>query len=378
MAIVVLSPGILTSVQDGGRYGYQQYGVSPSGPMDSRALATANLLVGNDPAEAGLEMTLMGAELKFTDAALIALTGADMGASLSGVKADRYRALQVKTGDVLKLGFALSGCRGYLAVRGGIDVKKVMGSRSTMIGKNFGGFEGRKLMKGDVLKIRPAEGDLPHTQTRFTAPDPIPAGVKTLRVIMGPQEERFTEEGIRTFLNSEYTVGQDFDRQGYRLEGEKIAHKTDSNIISDGVVTGSIQVPGTGLPIVMTAERATVGGYTKIATVITADLPVIGQCRAGDRVRFAAISAEQAQDLLREEAKRLESLKRMFDDPSHLPVKSAAPEASHTEASSGAVNGGQAAPAAGAQAERAYEYTKDVTLRVNGKSYAVTIRKWKE
>ena len=161
MAIVVLSPGILTSVQDGGRYGYQQYGVSPSGPMDSRALATANLLVGNDPAEAGLEMTLMGAELKFTDAALIALTGADMGASLSGVKADRYRALQVKTGDVLKLGFALSGCRGYLAVRGGIDVKKVMGSRSTMIGKSFGGFEGRKLMKGDVLKIRPAEGDLP-------------------------------------------------------------------------------------------------------------------------------------------------------------------------------------------------------------------------
>lgn len=362
MAIVVLSPGILTSVQDGGRKGFQQYGVSPSGPMDARALHTANILAGNDPDEAGLEMTVMGAELKFTAPAVIALTGADMQPTLNGVKAGMYQALCVQAGDVLKCGFAASGCRGYLAVRGGIDVKPVMGSRATMLGKSFGGFDGRKLEKDDVLEIRPAE-ELAHPETYFTDPDPVPAGARTLRVIMGPQEDRFTEEGIRTFLGTEYTVGQDFDRQGYRLEGQKIAHQTDSNIISDGVVTGSIQVPGTGLPIVMTAERATVGGYTKIATVISCDLPLIGQCKAGDRIRFREISVEEAQDLLQQEADRLEDLKRVVSDPAHLPEKTD-PSAEDTVMQ-------QAAQ------DREYEYTRDVTISINGKPYEVTIQKWK-
>ncbi len=361
MAIVVLSPGILTSVQDGGRQGYQQYGVSPSGPMDAHAFRTANILVGNDPDEAGLEMTVMGAELTFTDAAVIALAGADMGATLNGTKTDMYRALCVQAGDVLKLGFALSGCRTYLAVRGGIGTEPVMGSRATMIGKNFGGYKGRKLQKDDVLEIRPCSKEFPHPETYFTQPEPVQPGVRTLRVILGPQADRFTEKGIHTFLSSEYTVGQDFDRQGYRLEGEKIEHKTDSNIISDGVVTGSIQVPGTGLPIVMTAERATVGGYTKIATVITADLPLIGQCKAGDRIRFQEVTVETAQDLLQQEADRLALLRKQVEDPSHLPQKSV--------------------PAAAAQApavEHEYEYTKDVTISINGISYEVTIQKWKE
>ncbi len=368
MAIVVLSPGILTSVQDGGRNGYQQFGVSPSGPMDAHAFRTANILVGNEPDEAGLEMTVMGAELKFTAPAVIALTGADMGAMLNGVKAGTYKALPVQAGDVLKLGFAMSGCRAYLAVSGGIDVKPVMGSRATMLGKNFGGLDGRKLQKDDVLEVRPAAGELQHLETYFTEPEQIPAGTRTLRVIMGPQEDRFTEDGIRTFLGSEYTVGQDFDRQGYRLEGAKIEHKTDSNIISDGVVTGSIQVPGTGLPIVMTAERATVGGYTKIATVITADLPLIGQCKAGDRVRFKEVTVEQAQDLLKEEADRLESLRKRVQDPAHLPEEGEeVPQASAPAAA--------AAPAA--EAAHEFEYTKDVTICINGKAYEVTIQKWK-
>ena len=369
MAIVVLSPGILTSVQDGGRLGYQQFGVSPSGPMDAHAFHIANILVGNDPDEAGLEMTVMGAELTFTDPAVVALTGADMGATLNGTKTDMYRALCVQAGDVLKLGFAMSGCRTYLAVRGGIGTDPVMGSRATMLGKNFGGYKGRKLQKDDVLEIRPVSGKLEHPETYFTQPETAAAGVRTLRVIMGPQEDRFTEQGIRTFLNSEYTVGQDFDRQGYRLEGEKIEHKTDSNIISDGVVTGSIQVPGTGLPIVMTAERATVGGYTKIATVITADLPLIGQCKAGDRIRFEEVSVETAQDLLQQEADWLEMLQKQVKDPAHLPPK----DTDKAEESAAAGGAWQQAD----DAEREYEYTKDVTISINGKSYEVTIRKWK-
>ena len=181
MAIVVLSPGILTSVQDGGRNGYQQFGVSPSGPMDAHAFRTANILVGNEPDEAGLEMTVMGAELKFTAPAVIALTGADMGAMLNGVKAGTYKALPVQAGDVLKLGFAMSGCRAYLAVSGGIDVKPVMGSRATMLGKNFGGLDGRKLQKDDVLEVRPAAGALQHLETYFTEPEQIPAGTAGAR-----------------------------------------------------------------------------------------------------------------------------------------------------------------------------------------------------
>lgn len=356
MAIKVLSPGILTSVQDGGRSGYQQYGVSPSGPMDVRSFRTANILAGNDPDEAGLEMTLMGGEYQFQDSHVIALAGADMNPMLNGKKAGMYKAIPVKSGDVLKLGFAAAGCRCYMAVYGGIDVKPVMGSRSTMVGKQFGGYDGRKLQKDDVLNVRTPGKALTHPETRFTDPGPVPSGTRTLRVVMGPQEDRFTEQGIRTFLSSEYTVGQDFDRQGYRLDGSKIEHKTDSNIISDGVVAGSIQVPGTGLPIIMTAEHATVGGYTKIATVITADLPVIGQCRAGDRVRFEKVTVEQAQDLLRKEEQQLEELKKQVSDPSHLPAAEAADEPEDTPV-------------------HEYEYTRDVVLTINGKSYDVRIQK---
>jgi biotin-dependent carboxylase-like uncharacterized protein len=355
MAIKVLAPGILTSVQDGGRKGFQQYGVSPSGPMDLRAFRTANILAGNDPDEAGLEMTLMGGEYQFLSPHVIALTGADMKPVINGKKADMYRALSVNSGDILRLGFASAGCRCYLAVHGGIDVKPVMGSRSTMVGKQFGGYEGRKLQKDDLLKVRDSGSALPHPETWFADAEQIPSGVRTLRVIMGPQEDRFTEQGIRTFLGSEYTVGQDFDRQGYRLEGNKIEHKTDSNIISDGVVAGSIQVPGTGLPILMAAEHATVGGYTKIATVITADLPLIGQCRAGDRIRFEKVAVEEAQELLVQEVQRLEDLMKQVRDPSHLP--------------------------AAAEAERPvpeYEYTKDIILTIRGKAYDVRIQKIKD
>ena len=206
MAIVVLSPGILTSVQDGGRQGYQQYGVSPSGPMDLHAFRTANILVGNDPDEAGLEMTVMGAELTFTDPAVVAITGADMGATLNGNRTAMYRALPVQAGDILKFGFAMKGCRTYLAVRGGIGVEPVMGSRATMLGKNFGGFKGRKLQKDDRLEIRPCTEALAHPETYFAEAEMVPEGVRTLRVIMGPQEDRFTEAGIRTFLNSEYSI----------------------------------------------------------------------------------------------------------------------------------------------------------------------------
>lgn len=317
MGMKIEDGGILTSIQDGGRFGFEQFGVSPSGPMDARSMHIGNILVENDMNESCLETTIMGPTIQFDGPAVVAVTGGDCGPTLNGKQVSMYRAFQVKAGDVLKLGMVKNGCRSYLAVAGGIKVPVLMNSKCTMVGKNFGGYEGRKLQKGDELELEKSIFTLPNMQARYTTPDSYASKEHLLRVIMGPQDDMFTDKGINSFLNGSYKVGQEFDRQGYRLEGPIIEHKIDGNIISDGIVTGSIQVPTAGQPIVMLAEHQTVGGYTKIATVITTDLPLIGQCKAGDVIRFQAVTVEEAENLYVAYHRELEALKQKV----HTPVK---------------------------------------------------------
>lgn len=314
MNFLVEEAGLLTTVQDGGRFGYERFGVSPSGPMDRRAFQIANILVGNDRRESALEATILGPALRFDGDGVIALTGADMGAALNGVPCPAWQAVAVRAGDRLTTGPVRSGCRTYIAFSGGLDVPAVMGSRSTALHSGVGGYKGRKLAAGDVLAVRPAP--LPQNlPARRAAPPPPYGGDVTLRVILGPQEDMFTEEGLDTFLSQPYTVSNDFSRMGCRLEGPVIRHREDGNILSDGMVTGAVQVPTSGQPIIMTADRQTVGGYTKIAAVISADLPLIGQCKAGDVLRFRAVSLAEAHEALRRAEQELQDLEAHLSQP---------------------------------------------------------------
>lgn len=313
MGFIVENPGILTTIQDLGRYGYEQFGVSPAGPMDLKAFKTANLLVNNPLGESALEATVLGPTLLFDEDNVIAVTGADMSPTLNGAPCPIYRAVAVRAGDHLALGGAKSGCRAYIAFAGGLNVPLVMGSRATALQNKVGGYQGRKLSKGDRIGFLSADAVLAHPRC---APVPAPAGKDAVvRVILGPQDDMFTAEGLNTFLSEPYTVSKDFDRMGCRLEGAQIAHNVDGNIISDGMATGAIQVPTSGQPIIMLAERQTVGGYTKIATVISVDLPVVGQCKTGDVIRFKAVDIAEAHRLLREDDREMKELAASLNAP---------------------------------------------------------------
>ena len=298
MSITVLNPGLLTTVQDLGRVGYQQFGVSVSGVMDPRAAAIGNILVGNPQGEAVLECTLMGPQLKFETDEVIAVTGGDLSPTLDGQPVPSYAALAVKAGQTLRFGAPRAGCRAYIAFAGGLDIPLVMGSRSTYMKAAIGGFEGRKLQKGDALGLRAPVAGYANLHQRAIAPEFVPRPVYTLRVVLGPQDDAFTPEGVATFLGSEYTVTNEFDRMGCRMDGPAIQHKNGGDIISDGIAFGAIQVPGSGKPILMGADRQTTGGYTKIATVISADFRLLAQLKAGDKVRFEAVSVQAAQQAL--------------------------------------------------------------------------------
>lgn len=322
MKIEIENGGILTTIQDGGRFGYEQFGVSPGGPMDYHAMQIANLLVDNNKTETCLEMTIMGPTLRFRSSAVIAITGADMKAMLNDKPVSRYRAVMVCAGDILRFGMAEEGCRTYLAVAGGFLIPEVMGSKGTMVAHGFGGYQGRKLAKGDALILAKKVESLPNMPSRWTTIDRYHREEKILRVIMGPQDDRFSEKGIQSFLKGTYEVTSEFDRMGYRLKGPVIEHKEDGNIISDGIVTGSIQVPTDGQPIVMLSEHQTIGGYTKIATIITIDLPVIGQCKAKDKIRFQKVSLEEAHRLYRAYEAEVQALIQKIKTPvTYLPPK---------------------------------------------------------
>lgn len=309
--IRVLSPGLMTTVQDGGRRGWQQFGVPVCGAMDSFSLALANRLVDNPFDEAALEITLLGPSLCFETPCVFALCGGVFDMKLDGQAIEGGRAYAAASGALLEIGAAQAGARGYLALSGGLDVPAVLGSRSTSLKGGFGGYEGRRLQKGDCLPLRaplPWLSFMEYRQLdRRLLQVPLEEG--PVRVVPGPQLERFSQAGIDAFLSGAYKLTGESDRMGYRLEGPKIEYAPgcDGNIISDGVVMGAVQVPS-GQPIVMMADRQTTGGYAKIAVVISADLPRLAQKKAGDSVSFAAVSPAEAIALYRRQQRLLKNI----------------------------------------------------------------------
>ncbi len=307
MSIRVIKPGVLTTVQDGGRTGFQAKGFNVSGVMDRRAYRLGNFLVGNYTDEAVLELSMFGGSFTFLESNYIAITGADMGAVVEGIPVPMYETIFVREGDTLSFGAAKNGVYTYVAFAGGLDVPQVLGSRSTNLKCALGGLNGRKLKAGDILPFRKPLDDLGDlrvhrlTEERYDSNAPI-------RVVLGPQDDYFTQNGIKTFLSAPYRVTKQTDRMGCKLDGEKIEYKDKVDIISDGIVFGSIQVPPKGTPIVMLADRQTTGGYAKIATVITVDLPRLVQKKPGDTVYFEAISAKEAEKLLKQEQQQFETL----------------------------------------------------------------------
>jgi len=298
--IKILTPGFFTTIQDMGRYGFQQFGVSACGVMDSYAYKAANLLLGNPLDAAVLEVSLLGPEIEFLLDSSIAITGGDLTPAIDGKIVPMWESIPVKKSSVLSFKGLKSGARSYISFGGGINTEPIMGSRSTDIKAGIGGINGKKLSQGDTI-------DLGEWNNKFSfkklSEEAIPEykSAQSIRVILGPQADYFTEKGISTFLNSAYTVSGQFDRMGYRLEGDKIESKKGSDIISDGISMGSIQIPGSGKPIILMADRQTAGGYTKIGVVATADLYKIAQAKQGDSFNFVVITVEDGQRLFKEQ-----------------------------------------------------------------------------
>jgi biotin-dependent carboxylase-like uncharacterized protein len=297
--IRVLDPGPLTTVQDLGRRGALRYGIPESGPVDCAAFVLANRLVGNPDGAAGLECTLIGPRLEIMSDGVLAVTGAEMAFTVNDADAPPWSAVRVRAGDVVRLGPARSGIRGYLAFAGGVEVPPVLGSRATYLRGQLGGYNGRALRKGDELRW--GQG-APSASERRVRPEAIPryGGEVELRVVLGPQADRFTADGIATFLGGSYEVLPQSDRMGARLRGPAVAHARGHDVISDGVPLGGVQVVGDGQPIILLVDRQSTGGYTKIATVCSFDIGRLGQVRPGERVRYREVSVEAAHGLLRQ------------------------------------------------------------------------------
>ena len=293
--VEVVEPGLLTTVQDLGRAGYRRVGVSRAGPMDARAHAAANRAVGNPGGAAALECTMAGPALAFVAPSRVAVAGADLGAVLERADLGVWpvplgASVLARPGNVLRFTARRSGCRAYVALQGGIDVPAVLGSRATDLQSGFGGFAGRPLAVGDLIAALPAAGA---GGAAGEAPLERPARSATVRVVLGPQSDHFDAGTTARFLASPWRVSVTSDRVGCRLEGEPLRHAGPAEILSDGMVAGSIQVPPDGRPIVMTADGPTTGGYPKIATVLTADLPLLAQLVPGEgEVRFEAVRVE--------------------------------------------------------------------------------------
>lgn len=315
MGIRILKGGMMTTVQDLGRNGYQSQGFSVAGAMDVRSLKIANLLLDNPENEAVLEITLIGPTLEFTSATIIAITGGDFQPQINGKPAPMYTALYMNKGDILKFGSARTGSRGYIAFSSYLEIPVVMGSRCTNLKSKIGGFKGRKLQAGDYMNFRIKRRYLPFFLSRKLEGDDFDQEETTLRVIMGPQDDLISKQGVETFLNSEYTVTSDFDRMGCRLEGPFIAPKKTSDIISDGIAFGAIQVPSHGKPIILLSDRQTTGGYAKIATVASVDIPKLVQRKTDHKIHFKAITVQEAQQLYLDELKELDAMRKSIHKP---------------------------------------------------------------
>ena len=295
-ALRVVRSGLLSTIQDVGRPGYQAVGVSVAGPMDWYSHRFANRLVGNDPYAAAIEVTLIGPELLADGDVLCAAAGADFEITVDGLPVPMHQPFEVRRRQRVAFGHRRSGARATLAVRGGIDVAPTLGSRATHLVSHMGPFGGRALQPGDALPVGSACGPL-----HFCAARPLPsaAGAPSLRVIEGPHRSRFSDEAWQTLSDTVFRVSPDSNRMGYRLEGAPLQHIRGADMLSEATAIGSLQVPASGQPILLMADRQTTGGYTIIATVVTADLPLAGQLAPGDAVCFVPCAREAALAALR-------------------------------------------------------------------------------
>jgi len=303
----VINSGIFDTIQDLGRFGFQQYGMPISGAMDSYALRIGNRLLENKENEAGIEISTPGLSLGVLNQTVIAITGANFNPTINNSPAPMWEVIEVKKGNIISFNQIKSGCRSYLLAAGGIDVPTILGSKSTYVRGNIGGLKGRPLKKADIINIGNPNQKLQDIIGRKVPFINIPDYHKEneIRVVLGPQDDYFTKDGLHTFLNSFYEITVDSDRMGYRLKGPKIKSKKGSDIITDGIPPGSIQVPRDGMPIVMLADRQTTGGYAKIATVITVDMDKFAQMKLGDKIKFTQVSLEEAHRLLSEREKKI-------------------------------------------------------------------------
>lgn len=290
--VEVLQPGAHTTVQDLGRWGHQASGVPVAGAMDPFAHRLANLLVGNPRDAATLEVTLVGPAITFEDDRVIAVAGATFGLSVDDEPASPATPVPVRAGSVVRFGRRIAGARAYLAVDGGFDVPPVLGSRATHVASGMGGWQGRALVRGDRLPLgaRPAPAEAGRRPVPRGADAPVVppvGGAVRVRVLPGPQHDRFAEDALSRLVSAPYRVSTHSNRMGYRLEGPGLSHRAGADVLSAATPLGSLQVPGSGQPVLLMADRQTTGGYARLATVISADIPVVAQVAPGEMILFA-------------------------------------------------------------------------------------------
>ncbi|MEI8145473.1 MAG: biotin-dependent carboxyltransferase family protein [Alphaproteobacteria bacterium] len=304
-ALLVRDCGAGTTLQDGGRFGYQRFGVGPAGAMDRIALSLANMLVGNPETSAAIEFIALGGSFEVEGGSFrVALAGAGAALSIDGEAVPPLTSATVRAGQIVTVGPAKAGTSMILAVSGGFDVPADLGSRAFHLRAGLGGINRGPIRSGQRLAI----GDVPNGEDMtFTMTPTVEAGA--FRVVLGPQDDYFSAVGVETFLSSTYTITAEADRMGYRLTGPQVEHAKGFNIVSDGIVTGSVQIPGSGEPIVLLADRQTTGGYPKIATIISSDLPRFGQQRPGGTVQFRAVSIQEATKAARDLATMMSDVK---------------------------------------------------------------------
>jgi biotin-dependent carboxylase-like uncharacterized protein len=304
----VINPGLFTTIQDMGRFGYESQGVPTAGAMDEFSFRVANILAGNDESAPALEITVMGPTLEVMEDVTVAVAGAEMPPLVNGSPRACWSSFPVRKGDVLSFGAIKSGCRAYLAVSGGFQADVIMGSASTYIRGGIGGVRGRRIEKGDILSSKDA-GSISIFRKVLDEFIPSYSDEAEIRVIPGPQGDHFTEEALKLFFSSTYTITKDSDRMGYRLEGPEIRAIEKHDIITDGLLPGAVQIPGNGKPIIMMKDAQTTGGYTKIATVISADLALLAQLKPGDRLRFKAVDISEAHRILMESEHKIKKIR---------------------------------------------------------------------
>lgn len=354
MELKINKGGMLTTVQDIGRWGHQSDGVPVSGAMDIEALRFGNVLLGNDENAAALEVTILGPEISVRGEGLALFSGADLGFLVNGEEIGSWKAIVLKDGDVLSFKGPKRGSRGYLCFSGGIDVPVIMGSRSTYTRAAIGGYQGRALKSGDLLKT----GE-PYILWRkldgFSLPPqliPDYSAEKKLKIVTGLQEDAFTKEGLETLFSSEYTVSTESDRMGCRFEGPKIAHgEKGADIVSDGIPMGAVQVPGHGTPIAMLADRQTTGGYTKVGVLTPASIQALVQRMPGSKVRFERASLDEAVGELRRTRDNIQTIVQLRAALVGRPA--------------------DATPVAAEVAEQAVKI-REFRLTIDGKSFGVT------